>query len=93
MCRSATEMPESAKEKIAMFSHVDKEQVICLADVNNIYRVPLILFKYKLADWFVERLLLNELASKNLKLNSLNDYSQNNTTNIVMQQWSELAEM
>ncbi len=91
-------MPESAKEKISMFSHVDKEQVICLADVNNIYRVPLILFKYNLADWFIERLQLKELPSRNLLVNS---FASINTTsfelklnsNVIMQRWSDLAEM
>ena len=95
MCRSATEMPESAKEKISMFSHVDKEQVICLADVNNIYRVPLILFKYNLADWFIERLQLKELPSKNLLVNSFatTNFELKLNSNVIMQRWSDLAEM
>ena len=88
-------MPESAKEKISMFSHVDKEQVICLADVNNIYRVPLILFKYNLADWFIERLQLKELPSKNLLVNSFatTNFELKLNSNVIMQRWSDLAEM
>lgn len=88
MCRCVTEMPESAKEKISMFSHVNKEQVICMADVSNIYRVPLILYKYNLAQYFVERLSLKNLTSNNLNLSSTSDRN----SNIVMQQWTELAD-
>lgn len=92
MCRSVTEMPESAKEKIAMFSHVNKEQVICMADVTNIYRVPLILFEHNLADWFVERLKLKQLSSKNLLLSPSNDLLHKQSSNVIMEQWSELAD-
>ncbi len=81
-------MPESSKEKISMFSHVNKEQVICMADVSNIYRVPLILYKYNLADYFVKRLMLRDLPSNNLLI-SMNSKE---TSNLIMQQWTELAD-
>ena len=90
MCRCATEMPESSKEKISMFSHVNKEQVICMADVSNIYRVPLILYKKNLADYFVKRLQLRDLPSNNLLSSSIADIGNNN--NLIMQQWTELAD-
>ncbi len=89
MCRSATQMPESTKEKISMFSHVDKEQVICLPDVNNIYRVPLVLFEHKLAQWFSERLSLKDVC-KELLIS--NDIFQMKANNDIMQKWAELAE-
>lgn len=92
MCRCATEMPESSKEKISMFSHVNKEQVICMADVSNIYRVPLILFKYNLAGYFIDRMHLKELPSNHLKLSSSGDLMNKSNTNIIMQQWNELAD-
>ena len=88
MCRCVTEMPETSKEKISMFSHVNKEQVICMADVSNIYRVPLILHKYNLAQYFVERLLLKNLPSNNLNISSITDRN----SNLLMQQWTELAD-
>lgn len=92
MCRCVTEMPESSKEKISMFSHVNKEQVICMADVSNIYRVPLILYNYKLADYFVSRLLLKDLPSQNLLVSSIGDIDYKKSTNVIMQQWTELAD-
>ena len=88
MCRCTTEMPESAKDKISMFSHVNKEQVICMADVTNIYRVPLILYQYNLAEYFVDRLLLKDLPSNNLSVSSITDRN----ANMLMQHWAELAD-
>jgi CTP synthase len=85
ICRSATEMPESAQEKISMFSHVDKEQVISLPDVNNIYKVPLILNEHGLDNWFIERLSLKDVPVKCTPNSSNLDVS-------IMDQWAELAE-
>lgn len=85
-------MPESAKEKISMFSHVDKEQVICLPDVNNIYQVPLMLFEHKLAKWFAERLHLKDVNYDIRLSSSLNDVDYLKSSNSIMQKWAELAE-
>ena len=85
-------MPESSKEKISMFSHVAKEQVICLPDVNNIYQVPLILFEYNLAKWFAERLSLKDV-NYDLRLASpINDIDCMKNSNALMQKWADLAE-
>ncbi len=44
LCRSEFELPEGIKEKIALFTNVDKSAVISAKDVEYIYEVPL-LFK------------------------------------------------
>jgi CTP synthase (UTP-ammonia lyase) len=59
-----TEMPDTAREKVSMFSHVDINQVICIQDVNNIYKVPMMLFENKVAHWLAERFSLRELAAQ-----------------------------
>ncbi|CAF4100759.1 unnamed protein product [Rotaria sordida] len=43
ICRSATPMPLSAKEKVSMFCQVDKDHVICIPDVKTLFRVPLLM--------------------------------------------------
>ncbi|MEJ7556437.1 MAG: CTP synthase [Aquificaceae bacterium] len=43
LCRSEVEIPESIKEKIALFTNVKKSAVISAQDVEYIYQVPLIL--------------------------------------------------
>lgn len=40
LCRSETALEADVKEKIALFADVDREQVISLPDVPNIYHVP-----------------------------------------------------
>ena len=82
-------MPESAQEKISMFSHVAKEQVICLPDVNTIYKVPVILYQHNLAEWFAERLSLKEVTRK-LQVASLE--STLKQSNNIMKTWAQLAD-
>jgi CTP synthase len=45
ICRSDNPLPESARNKIALFSNLDSTAVISLPDVDNIYTIPLILQK------------------------------------------------
>ncbi|MDW8066983.1 MAG: CTP synthase [Aquificaceae bacterium] len=45
LCRSEVEIPESIKEKIALFTSVKKEAVISAPDLECIYEVPLHLKK------------------------------------------------
>jgi CTP synthase (UTP-ammonia lyase) len=80
MCRSATAIDESVRDKLSMFSHVAKEQVICLPDVSTLYKVPVILKDLKIDEWFCERLLLNEV-----KRLSFGSESQ------LMANWRDLA--
>ncbi|CAN9513809.1 unnamed protein product [Ophioblennius macclurei] len=58
MCRCATILETSAKEKISMFCHVEPTQVICVQDVSSVYRVPLLLEEQGVADYFCRRLNL-----------------------------------
>jgi len=43
LCRTETPIPQSQKDKIALFCNVDKEAVIEAPDVDTIYAVPLTL--------------------------------------------------
>ena len=92
ICRSATQMTESAREKVSMFSHVNIDQVICLPDVNNIYKVPLILYGHRLAEWFAQRLSLKDVSSQLLITSPPIDNECFKHTNQIMQKWTELAE-
>ncbi|CAF1492340.1 unnamed protein product, partial [Didymodactylos carnosus] len=58
ICRSDTPMTTAAKEKISMFCHVDKEQVICVPDVKTLYRVPLLLEENEISKYLASRLNL-----------------------------------
>ncbi|CAB1333719.1 unnamed protein product [Coregonus sp. 'balchen'] len=56
MCRCATPLENATKEKISMFCHVEPTQVICVADVSSIYRVPLLLEDQGVVGYICQRL-------------------------------------
>ncbi|XP_010789350.1 CTP synthase 1-like, partial [Notothenia coriiceps] len=56
MCRCATALENSVKDKISMFCHVEPEQVICVHDVSSIYKVPLLLEQQGVCGFLTRRL-------------------------------------
>uniref|UniRef100_A0A0A9WCM9 CTP synthase n=2 Tax=Lygus hesperus TaxID=30085 RepID=A0A0A9WCM9_LYGHE len=59
VCRSEGAISETVKSKISMFCHVPPEQVLCIHDVSSIYRVPLLMDKQGIVEFFKERLQLD----------------------------------
>ncbi|XP_014245378.1 CTP synthase 2 isoform X2 [Cimex lectularius] len=59
VCRSEFPITENVKSKISMFCHVPPEQVLCIHDVSSIYRVPLLMDKQGIVEFFNTRLKLN----------------------------------
>lgn len=55
VCRSNEPLPDSAREKIALFTNVEKNAVITSYDVDTIYRIPQVLHKQKLDDLVVTK--------------------------------------
>ncbi|RKZ38359.1 MAG: CTP synthetase [Gammaproteobacteria bacterium] len=43
LCRSSRPLPEGDRQKISLFTSVDKTAVISVVDVDSIYRIPLLL--------------------------------------------------
>jgi len=58
LCRADFPISEDILEKIAFFTDVDMRAVIPMETVDSIYEVPLILEKYGLGDFLVEKLSL-----------------------------------
>jgi len=54
LCRTQTPIPQSQKDKIALFCNVDKEAVIEAPDVDAIYAVPLSLHEGRLGSIILE---------------------------------------
>uniref|UniRef100_A0A8D8S3P2 CTP synthase n=1 Tax=Cacopsylla melanoneura TaxID=428564 RepID=A0A8D8S3P2_9HEMI len=70
VCRSSNNIMndvDSIREKISMFCHVTPENVIFNPDVKPIYKVPLILEKQGVLDFFRERLKLGAAADTRVK--------------------------
>lgn len=59
LCRSEEPIDNSTKDKISLFTNVDREAVISLADAQTIYSIPLHLHQEKLDKIVVERLGLS----------------------------------
>lgn len=57
-CRSANLLSETAREKIALFTNVEKRGVFSLVDVNNIYEIPILMQQQKIDELLVEKLNL-----------------------------------
>ncbi|MFN3813992.1 MAG: CTP synthase, partial [Aquificaceae bacterium] len=58
VCRSEFELPPSIKEKIALFTNVNKEAVISAQDVDYVYEVPIILKKQGVDKLIAQKLKL-----------------------------------
>ncbi len=67
ICRSKEEISESAREKIALFTNVERADVVSLPDVNNIYRVPLLLHRQGLDERILRRFELSHCPPAELQ--------------------------
>ena len=55
VCRSDHEIPESSRQKIALFTNVDLEAVVSLPDTDTIYRVPSLLHATGVDNYIINR--------------------------------------
>ena len=65
VCRSEYEIPDSIKDKLALFCNVKKENVIANLTADNLYEVPLMLEKQGLAVQACEKLKLKKIEPNN----------------------------
>ena len=59
VCRSENELSKDAREKIALFTNVEKKSVISMPDMDLIYKIPIQLNKQTVDDIVVEKLKLS----------------------------------
>lgn len=64
VCRSKAPIYPSSAEKIALFCNVPSDNVLSIHDVNNIYYVPLLLFKQNFHQLLEEKLQLKQLIGR-----------------------------
>ena len=60
ICRSDNELSEEAREKIALFTNVEKQSVISMQDVDSIYKIPIQLNEQNVDDIVLEKLHLSQ---------------------------------
>nr|CAG8559292.1 8990_t:CDS:10 [Entrophospora candida] len=67
-CRCSIPLKPDVKNKISMFCHVGKDQVISVKDVVSIYHVPSLLKEQGVLEFFIKRLGLDKIPiSQNQK--------------------------
>jgi len=59
LCRAEKPIPDEERRKIAMFTNVEERAVISAMDVDDIYKLPMVLSDQGLDDIVVEKLRLN----------------------------------
>ncbi|MFI4921550.1 MAG: CTP synthase, partial [Gammaproteobacteria bacterium] len=59
LCRAVAELPQDARRKIALFTNVEERAVISAPDVDDIYKIPLVLHEQGLDDIVVDHLRMN----------------------------------
>ena len=59
VCRAEQPVPDSERQKIALFTNVPARAVISAVDVDSIYKIPGLLHQQQLDDIVVEKLRLN----------------------------------
>ena len=66
VCRSEESLPNSVKEKLALFCNVKKEDVIESLDATTIYDVPLLLQKQNMDEVVLKKLEINSYPKSDL---------------------------
>ena len=59
VCRSDNELSEEAREKIALFTNVEKQSVVSMQDVDSIYKIPIKLNQQNVDDIVLKKLQLS----------------------------------
>ena len=59
VCRSDRRIPDEQRRKIALFTNVEERAVIACVDVDDLYKIPLVLKEQGLDDIIVEKLDLD----------------------------------
>lgn len=62
VCRSKDKINKNIIKKISMFSMVSESNVICLHNVDNIYKVPLLMLSQNMCNILLKRLKINKTS-------------------------------
>ena len=68
VCRAKKAIEVSSKNKISLFCNVDKENVLSIPDVSNIYHVPLLLLQQDFHHLLSKKLNLNAIQQEKLRV-------------------------
>ena len=84
ICRSDKELSEEAREKIALFTNVEKQSVISLPDVKSIYKIPIQLNRQKVDDIVTDKLHLSCMKPQLKDWKSVTEAHTNPTNEVTI---------
>jgi len=84
MCRSEKPLPDSERQKIALFTNVPARAVISAVDVNSIYKIPELLHQQSLDDIAVEKLHLRVPPADLSEWRAVSDGLENTDGEVVV---------
>ena len=95
LCRATKPVPEEERRKIALFTNVDPKAVVSMPDVDNIYKVPLVLHAQGLDDIVAEKLGLElqpaDLSDWKTVVDAM-EYPQGDVTIAMVGKYVDLAD-
>ena len=82
LCRTEEHLPTSARDKIALFTNVEKDAVISALTADNVYEIPLLFHEQRVDELIVDKL---KLDARQIDLSEWEDVvsRSNRTTNNV----------
>ena len=84
LCRSDSQLPETARSKIALFTNVSEKSVISALTTDNVYRIPRMYFEQEVDEIIVERLGINASSIDLSEWDDVVDRSSNTTDDVVI---------
>ena len=96
LCRASRPIPEAERRKIALFTNVEQQAVISVLDVDNIYKIPMVLHGQGLDDIVAEKLQLENLPPADLSdwkaVVDAMEYPQGEVTIAMVGKYVDLAD-
>ena len=84
LCRTEVQLPDSARNKIALFTNVSEDSVISALTTDNIYSIPLLFHEQGVDGLIVDRLNISADSIDLSEWQDVVDRSQNTSDNVVI---------
>ncbi len=84
LCRTEVQLPDSARNKIALFTNVAEDSVISALTTNNIYSIPQLFHEQGVDGLIVDRLNISADSIDLSEWQNVVDRSQNTSDNVVI---------
>ena len=84
ICRSENSIAERLRDKISLYTNVQKDNIISLVDVDNVYKVPLVLEEQRILDIITRHFSLQYQTNDLFQWRSIIENWENCTKTVVV---------